>query len=193
MSYFFPYWGPLVFKTRIAEPDRRWISRSTKKKYHIQSAKDKLAGVIDEEFKISQVDLMKDLTPYFDLYRQAHYQYYQEDNQWIDKIQCVTAWINIMKAGEYNPTHFHHDCRLSSVLYLKVPKELKKENADYVGRSVGPGGITFLYGEPRGYSITQYSLFPQEGDLLIFPANVRHEVTPFKSKGKRISIAANFE
>jgi len=188
--YNFPYWGPLVFKTKIAKPDIKWISRYVNKKHHINDARSKLAGIIDNEFDISHTDLMKDLQPYFDLYRQAHYNYY---NQSIDNIDCVSAWINFMMAGDINPQHVHMKCKFSCVLYLKIPEQLKKENKNYVGKSAGPGSIIFHYGEPRRLSITQYSIFPEEGDLLIFPFNVRHEVLPFKSKGQRISIAANFK
>jgi hypothetical protein len=187
-GYFFPYWGPLIFRTKLTRPD---LCRFIDKKYHIKSVKDKLAGVVDEEFAVSPVEFMKDIEPALDLYRKAHHQYYRED---IKDLKCISSWVNFMRAGDCNPIHFHHDCKLSCVLYLKIPKKLKKENADYVGRSVGPGGIVFHYGEPRDDSITQYSLFPEERDLLIFPSNVRHEVIPFKSKGiKRISVAANLK
>jgi|TARA_R110002020_G_scaffold202424_3_gene405588 uncharacterized protein (TIGR02466 family) len=188
-KYYFPYWGPLVFKTKVSRPDLTWISRFTKKAYHKKDAKDKLAGVIDDEFDISTSEFMKDLQPYLNLYYQAHNNYY---NWNINKLTCTSAWINFMKAGEVNPMHMHPDSKLSCVLYVKIPKELKEENKNYVGKSVGPGGITFHYGEPREGSITQFNTFPEERDLLIFPGNLRHEVLPFRSKGKRISISANF-
>ena len=189
-SYFFPYWGPFIFKTKVSRPDLIWMSRFIDKKHQKKSAREMLAGMIDKEFDISSVDLMKDLQPYLDFYREVRFTNY---NTRIDNLDCVSSWINLMKAGEVNPQHVHSDdCTLSCVLYLKVSKELKKENADYDGTSAGPGGIIFRYGEPREHSITQYSLFPEERDLIIFPSNVRHEVLPFKSKGQRISIAANF-
>jgi hypothetical protein len=190
-GYYFPYWGPFILKTKVSRPDLIRMSRFIDKKHQKKSAREMLAGVIDKEFYISSVDLMKDLQPYINLYREVCFTYYKRR---IDNVDCISSWINLMKAGEVNPQHVHSgDCTLSCVLYLKVSKELKKENADYDGTSAGPGGITFFYGEPREHSITQYSLFPEERDLLIFPSNVRHEVLPFKSKGQRISIAANFK
>ena len=196
-GYSFPYWGPFIFRTKVSRPDLIWMSRFIDKKHQKKRAKDKLMiGATGKEFNVSwewlnsSVDLMKDLQPYLNLYREAHFNYY---NRKIDNIDCISSWINFMKAGEVSPQHTHNDCTLSCVLYLKVPKQLKKENADHNGKSAGPGCISFHYSEPREHSITQYSLFPEERDLLIFPSNVRHEVLPFKSKGQRISIAANFK
>ena len=43
------------------------------------------------------------------------------------------------------------------VIYLKIPEELKKENAEYKGKSCGPGGIQFLYGNGPRECITYMS------------------------------------
>ena len=172
-GYSFPYWGPFIFRTKVSRTELTWMSRFIDKKHQKKREKDKLMiGATGKEFN------------------EAHFTYY---NRRIDNIDCISSWINFMKAGEVTPQHIHNDCTLSCVLYLKVPKQLKKENADHNSKSAGPGCISFHYSEPREHSITQYSLFPEERDLLIFPSNVRHEVLPFKSKGQRISIGANFK
>ena len=75
-GYYFPYWGPFIFRTKVSRPDLVWMSRFIDKKHQKKSAREKLAGVIDKEFNISSVDLMKDLQPYLDLYREAHFTYY---------------------------------------------------------------------------------------------------------------------
>ena len=42
-------------------------------------------------------------------------------------IQIVEPiWVNFMKAGEWNPAHFHAGC-ISCVMYLQVPKEIEDE------------------------------------------------------------------
>ena len=72
-----------------------------------------------------------------------------------------------------------------------MPEALKEERAAYKGRSAGPGGITFIYGEgPRTY-ITHHSAFPEEGDMFIFPASLKHWVFPFKSDCTRVSVSGN--
>ena len=72
-----------------------------------------------------------------------------------------------------------------------MPKELIEERKKYKGRSAGPGGLTFIDGEgPRSY-ISQHSFFPEEGDMFIFPASLKHWVFPFKSDCVRISVSGN--
>ena len=99
-------------------------------------------------------------------------------------------WINYQKANEFNPPH-DHDGKLSFVTYLSIPKELKKEHAAYVGKSCGPGGIQFIYGNGPRDCITYQSFFPEENDMFIFPAWLKHWVAPFKSDCTRISVSGN--
>ena len=39
----------------------------------------------------------------------------------------ICFWINYQKQNGFNPPH-DHDGKLSFVIYLKIPEELKKEN-----------------------------------------------------------------
>ena len=42
------------------------------------------------------------------------------------------------------------------------------------------------------HHVSSFSFFPTEGDLVIFPANLGHLVSPYKAKVTRISMAANY-
>ena len=64
-------------------------------------------------------------------------------------------------------------------------------NEAYRGRSCGPGGIQFLYGEGPRDAVTYMSYFPVERDMFIFPAWLKHWVSPFKSDCTRISVSGN--
>ena len=99
-------------------------------------------------------------------------------------------WINYQKANEFNPPH-DHDGKLSFVIYCEIPEKLKKENEKYKGRSCGPGGIQFLYGEGTRDAITYMSHFPEEGEMFMFPAWLKHWVSPFQSDCTRISVSGN--
>ena len=76
-------------------------------------------------------------------------------------------------------------------LVYQLPDELKKENEAYKGRSCGPGGIQFIYGEGPRDAVTYMSYFPQERDMFIFPAWLKHWVSPFHSDCTRISVSGN--
>jgi hypothetical protein len=74
---------------------------------------------------------------------------------------------------------------------LKIPEEIKKEYKEFKGKSSGPGGISFIYGEGNRQAITYQAHFPEEKDLFIFPAWLKHYVAPFKSDVERVSISGN--
>ena len=104
-----------------------------------------------------------------------------------------SLWVNYMKAGDYNPRHVHTG-DLSFVIFLDVPKKLKAENLKFEGKSSGPGTITFTYGESNRpfWATCSRSIFPQTGEMYIFPALLNHYVHPFKTKNiTRISVSGN--
>ena len=107
-----------------------------------------------------------------------------------DKYLMEALWCNWQGAGDFNPPH-DHGGDLTWVIYLKIPEELDEENKKYKGRSAGPGGITFVYGQGDGKCITHHSVYPEEGDMVMFPAWLKHWVYPFKSDCTRISVSGN--
>ena len=183
--------GPLLIKTKIHPEDLEKIKKVAEKKgrTHHQN----LAGVIEKEYVINMEKFVPIVSPYFETFVHAARQW--SGQIMLGKMKFVDAWVNYMVAGEYNPPHVHSNCNISSVLFLKVPKTLKKENDYWVKekkiQSSGPGTIMFMYGELGFYTCIDRTFLPEEGDLFIFPASLRHFVAPFVSKGERISIAAN--
>jgi uncharacterized protein (TIGR02466 family) len=190
LHYNFYYWGPFLFKIKVLPEDLKLITALCKKD-KTKDARRKLAGIIKDEYFIDKRKYENILKKYLETYSHGYKTWY---NQGLKNITCVSAWVNYMKQGEYNPPHLHGNCHLSSVLYLKIPEQLKKENKQYIGTVTngGPGAITFQYGEHRPFNSNEHSIFPEEGDLYIFPFNLNHSVSPFKSNIERISVAANF-
>ena len=187
MENSFFYWGPLLFKTKI--DNYKKILNKVKKKY---SYNKNLASHLDETFIFNPNEFKKNIDKAFNDYLNFYETYYNTtlSNK---KYDVTASWVNFMKAGDFNPPHTHGD-DFSCVLYLKIPDLLKKENDSYEGRDKsGPGAIQFIYGEERIHCVTGVGLKPEEGDMLIFPANLRHVVNPFKSKCIRISMSANFK
>ena len=114
-----------------------------------------------------------------------------QDLQIVDPI-----WVNFMKPGEWNPSHFHAGI-ISCVAYLKVPKEITQENseAEHCKESNQPsaGKIQWTYGESIHFSETYFNQIPAEKDVWLFPADLKHMVYPFKSQVERVSISCNFK
>jgi len=188
--YKFYYWGPLLYQTKINNVDINKIKIICKKNKN-KDFRNELAGHINEEFFIDNNVFLEIVKPYLNEYLKAYKHWYNRD---LKSIDVNSVWVNFMKNGEYNPPHIHTNGNFSCVIYLQIPKKLKEENKKYIGteKNGGPGSICFMYGENSNNNLTDVNLLPEEGDFFIFPANLRHFVSPFKSKIERISVSANF-
>tara|TARA_R100001460_G_scaffold64794_1_gene105110 strand:+ start:501 stop:1088 length:588 start_codon:yes stop_codon:yes gene_type:complete len=191
ISYKFYYSGPLLFKTKISEEVLKELEKisNSKKDYRYS-----LAGAIQEEYKLDTYFYSKLLKPYFVFYKQAFKNWYNWEIT--TDIKVISAWINKMKGGEFNPPHIHTGCKLSSVIFMNnLSEEVIKERKEYKGTHIGkPASINF------NYSLNSDELFiqesnhvPERGDFFIFPARLTHWVFPYKSNFTRISIAANYD
>ena len=184
-------WGPCVVKCKIKPEFAKLLldeAKSNKDDY-----RTKLAGQIDvetgytDEAKRKVIPIM---SQYLGVYDQAYERFTRKPYEKRPEYIMSAMWINYQRENEFNPPH-DHDGKLSFVIYLKIPEELKKENASYNGKSCGPGGIQFLYGEGPREAVTYMSYFPEELDMFIFPAWLKHWVSPFRSKCTRISVSGN--
>ena len=187
-GYSFFYWGPMLFKIKLNLKDLKEGAKLCSKEASLVS--DTLAGTIKHEHYVSTCEYYKVIDPYLNSFRHSYRQWYGKPLT--ATIKVMTAWVNFMVAGEFNPPHIHTQCDFSSVLFVKVPEKLKEEHQKFKGTGGGPGSISFTYGEVQTHSLGSRHFFPEEGDLYIFPATLYHFVSPFTSKGERISISANF-
>ncbi len=92
-------------------------------------------------------------------------------------------WSNILKSKGYNTSHIHPAGWLSGVVYLKVPSNIKKNEA----------GIEFSL-HAKDYpikikNIPTITIVPKVCDLVLFPSSLFHKTIPFKSRSERMIIA----
>jgi uncharacterized protein (TIGR02466 family) len=154
----------------------------------------KLAGILDKETGYSNESknkILPQLSQYIGVYDQAYQRYVNKPYEKKPEYVLSALWINYQKPNDFNPPH-DHDGKLSFVIYCSIPDEIKKEHAAYRGKSCGPGGIQFIYGNGPRDAITYMSFPPEEGDMFIFPAWLKHWVAPYKSNCTRISVSGNF-
>ena len=190
LKYYIHHWGPCVVKTEI---DQQMIDRFLREgEESKESANDTLAGILDKQIHLKDKSKFNTFfAGMFNLYNHAM-------NQWKkgkpkDKppvYYLERLWINYQGPNEFNPPHSHGGT-LSFVIFLDVPMKLRIENQNYEGKSAGPGGLTFLYGDNDNHCISHHSIFPTTGDMFIFPAWLKHWVYPFKSDITRISVSGN--
>ena len=187
-NYNFFYWGPLLLKIKLHVQDLKKCSKLCSKKSKFIN--DTLAGVIKHEHAIKPAEYHRIINPYLDAFSHGYKEWYGQPLT--KKMTMSVVWVNFMVAGEFNPPHMHNRCDFSSVLFVKIPEKLKEEHKKFQGRGGGPGALSFMYSESQPYSISSKDFFPEEGEFFIFPATLSHFVAPFKSKGERITISANF-
>ena len=136
-----------------------------------------LAGKIADEFKVTSI--LSENTK--SLFTTCFQQYLHTIKKPFWHVSLENAWINDMKANEYNPFHFHTspmtDLGLSSVLVLKRPETYGKEYS----REDTPsnGNLEFNGGQQDPLSISQLRVDAKVGQLYVFPYTLLHGVYPF--------------
>ena len=105
-------------------------------------------------------------------------------------MKFVSGWIVNQKENEYNPAHYHSNCSISAVLYLKVPEFRPR---GFVGKKNIDGYIEFINStvDHSMLSAGSYLVKPQVGQLLMFPSTLLHTVYPFQGPEERRSLAFN--
>jgi len=107
------------------------------------------------------------------------------------RLKLDSLWVNLLKPGAGHSGHIHPHGVLSGTVYVAVPPGaggLKLEDPRLALMMAAPprrgdaaeGARSFVY------------LQPQAGDVLMWESWLRHEVTPHRGKGKRISISFNY-
>jgi len=199
-------WSTPVMKTRLRSDVLQEMTKITDRVLADKNAKswgEHLAGQIATEPLIEHSDLTTSTMDYFKGMVQEYVircrcQMYPPLSDTIRKekwtIEMVRLWAISQRPNEYNPIHFHKNCNISAVMYIKIPTMLpsrKKHRSD-------DGAIVFLGNSSRETELSMPTVEcpPRVGDFFIFGANQQHAVYPFRcAKGEtnteRRSISFN--
>ena len=196
MNHKYLHFGPVVAGTTVSSDlIKELLDRGAKT---TQSHVHRLAGHMEHENKFAVKDhiwfvekFKHYFIPYFKKLQEANDPKFMYGVKPFNRILLHELWINYMKQHEFNPTHTHGGS-FSFVLFLDVPDEIKQEIKNFKGTGIGPGGLTFSYGEEQKNIITAHAIIPTTGDLWMFPASMKHMVHPFRSDITRISVSGNF-
>tara|TARA_Y100000004_G_scaffold101913_1_gene114306 strand:- start:88 stop:705 length:618 start_codon:yes stop_codon:yes gene_type:complete len=105
-----------------------------------------------------------------------------------------SLWINLQKKYEFNPLHDHSGV-LSFIIFLKIPYDLKKEDKVFAPTSsvYYTSRLSFVTSRfNKMYYILANVDKSYENKMLVFPANLHHEVYPFyTSNDYRITVSGN--
>jgi hypothetical protein len=105
-------------------------------------------------------------------------------------------WVNFQNQNEFNPVH-NHSGIVSFVIWMKIPTEWQDQHALPISaNSNAPSASDFQFhysdvlGNHQDYRIMMSK--QQEGWILVFPAQLRHQVYPYYNcDDQRVSISGN--
>ena len=164
-----------------------------------------LAGNIQHEFNLNKSyeilnELIKSVTPFYWRGIGIWNEHRAIKNHFImmEKSGKPDLWVNFQQQNEINPLHTHSGM-LSFVLWVQLPFTIEDENNHpsvknsnfksaakfsfyYPNNDVSGGIGHYFINADRNY----------EGIMIIFPADLSHAVSPFKTSNKyRISVSGN--
>ena len=106
-------------------------------------------------------------------------------------LEIQHIWATDSEENDYNPPHSHFGL-MSGVMYFKIPPQVSDLNEE--------GSLNFHHADdgyldinplqsirPKGYDM----VIPAAGKFLIFPAWLKHSVTPFFGSGIRRAVSFN--
>ena len=191
----FFYFGPYVVQMKLPkECGDIFLYEGEKSRKKGNRIDKNLAGNLYGQFDLdnSCPEILYYIKQFVESYCESHNIYWNvhkklRPNDWF----IADLWINYMRAGDYNPIH-NHAGDLSFVFFpAPTPNELKEEVKNFKGTTLGPGVLSILNGEIHNLTNNEVNVLPEQGDLFVFPAHVKHMVYGFKSNCTRVSVSGN--
>ena len=152
---------------------------------------DQLAGRVEEEYHISK-DLLIKHAIWFNAVT-SRYLFPDEkafqENKRRFKVGISSGWYVRQYEGDFNPTHYHTGCQISTVGFLKLPHDIeeywKEEDKDH---NPFGGYLDFRYGTIGLNCPNNMKVKPKVGEFYMFPNWLDHQVYPFRSKYKKPDV-----
>lgn len=107
------------------------------------------------------------------------------------------AWYHITRFGGYFTAHNHPNASWSLVYCVSPGESSPEHNESGVLRFLDFKAGSMMYLDPANtrlpdpYALGNKVFLLKEGDLVIFPSYLVHEVAPFFGRDERITVAAN--
>ena len=182
--------GPSIGKAKISKTFLSVLNKEIDNKVLNKNNdySSKLASQIKKEIKISDNFIKKNLEK--EIKKNVKNFLKNEKIKKVKDIKILNLWVVSQFKDEYNPIHYH-DGDLSGVGYLKVPKNMTKNNFLKNKKNKTNGTIDFINGQRGFLSRSIFNIIPKERDLLIFPNYLMHTAYPFNINAERRSFSFN--
>jgi len=115
--------------------------------------------------------------------------------------KITDIWYNKYKQKQFQEIHHHHPSSFSAIHYLRLCD-------DHPGTTfINPSKHGFLYesfltnlfnlcdssNDLHSFFYPKFSISVKQGDIIIFPSSIEHEVCQQKSNNERITISFNIQ
>ncbi len=184
--------GPIIGKTTISKNFIGKINNEfdIKLKNKNSDYSSKLASQIKNEIKLNKNFVRKNLSKEIILNVKKFLKNEKINN--IKDIRILNLWVVRQFKGEYNPIHYHEG-DLSGVGYVKLPKNMTKNNKVKNKKIKTNGTIDFINGQKNFLCKSIYNVVPKIGDMYVFPNYLMHTAYPFNIEGERRSFSFNLK
>ena len=184
--------GPSIGKCKVSKVFINKLNKEfdSKVKTQFEDYSSKLASQIRNEVKLNSRFIEKYLSK--EIKKKIRQFLKNEKISNIQNIKILNLWVVRQFKGEYNPIHYHNG-DLSGVGYIKLPKNMTKNQ--FVKNKIikTNGTIDFINGQKNFLSKSIFNVVPKIGDLLIFPNYLMHTAYPFNVIGERRSFSFNIK
>lgn len=107
------------------------------------------------------------------------------------------SWFHITRYGGYQSIHYHPKASWSGIYCVRAGQKVEGRPESGAVKFYDPRGAVFMHADPGNekliptFSTTPVYLTHKEGQLVIFPSWLMHEVLPYLGKTERIVVAFN--
>lgn len=107
------------------------------------------------------------------------------------------AWFHITRYGGYQSIHYHPKATWSGIYCVQAGDKVDGRPESGAVKFYDPRGAAFMHVDPGNeqfnptFATKPVYLTHQEGQLVLFPSWLMHEVLPYVGKSERIVVAFN--
>ena len=179
---------PIPIYENFIDVKYEWLEKSKNVNYELMHTKN---GYISEDrYILNQVpDLKEQIIKHCEYFTKKYMGTTDKVNFYLQN-----SWFLRHKKNDWGQIHYHSNSLLSGVYYLKTPPNSGNINfhKNCLHMNMFPPSIRMENDIKNHFTAEQYSLTPQEGLIIIFPAHLEHSIDTNKSDHTRYSCAFNF-
>jgi uncharacterized protein (TIGR02466 family) len=103
----------------------------------------------------------------------------------------VSAWANLLRAGNYNTLHAHPESAWSGVYYVDAGEQAAADELSGLLELRDPRSAVEMVPAPGWPFGNPLRIQPETGLMVLFPSWLYHQVHPYRGQRPRIAIAFN--